>query len=162
MPIASLILSLSSTEKCLGSSSLLDKIPLSLFFSKMNNPSSLTLYSCQLLQSLNHLHGLSLYSFTYLHVFLVLGRPGQDTALQVSWHHFPGPAGKALPNAAQDAVGLLCHKYPLQAHFQPAAREGLVLIVFGSGFQGYLVCYRMKDKTWNNSGGDNTSLETSV
>ena len=49
VPIASLILSLGSTEKHLAPSSLLDKIPLSLFISRLNNPSALTLSSCQLL-----------------------------------------------------------------------------------------------------------------
>ena len=30
----------------------------------------------------------------------------------------PPPAGNAFPNAAQSAVGLLCHKYVLLAHIQ--------------------------------------------
>lgn len=54
-------------------------------------------------------------------------------------HHLPGPPGKALPNAAQRAVGCLCHKYALQAHVQPVAHQDLVLIMFGNGFRGHLV-----------------------
>lgn len=56
VPVASLILSLGSTEKHLAPSSLFYKILLSLFFSRLCNHSSLTLSSYHLLQSLNDPH----------------------------------------------------------------------------------------------------------
>ena len=77
-----------------------------------------------MLQSLNHLCGLSLDSLQY--VSLVLGSLELDTVLHM-WPHHCGveekdqlswPAGGALPNAAQEAIGLLCHKDTLLAHVQ--------------------------------------------
>lgn len=150
VPIASLILSLGSTEKYLAVSSLFYEILLSLFFSWLCNHSSITLSSCQLPQSFNDLHGLSVDLLECAHV---LRSPGQDSTAGVSllcWdegnHHLPGPAGTALPDAAQGAVGFLCHKNALQALIQPVARQDLVLIMFGNSFQGFLVYLQNEGK----------------
>jgi len=59
-----------------------------------------------------------------VHVWFVLWIPEQDTAHQIWPHqrwvkrkdHLPGPAGHALPNAAQDAAGLPGCKYALMTH----------------------------------------------
>lgn len=58
-------------------------------------------------------------------------------------HHLPGTA---LPNAAQDAAGFLCHKYALQALVQPVAHQDLVLIMFGNSFQDYVVYLQNEGK----------------
>lgn len=121
VPIASLILSLGSTEKYLAVSSLFYKILLSLFFSWLCNHSSLTLFSCQLPQSFNDLHGLSVDLLECAHV---LRSPGQDSTAGVSllcWgegnRHLPGPAGTALPDAAQDAVGFFATRMHYRLSF---------------------------------------------
>lgn len=49
----------------------------------------------------------------------------------------PRAAGKALPHAAQHAVGRLRHKCTLWARVQPVARQDLVLLRSGNGFQDY-------------------------
>lgn len=75
-----------------------------------------------MLHCLNDLCDLSLDS---LHcVSLVLGRLELDTALCMWPHHcrveihLPQPAGGVLPNAAQEAVSLLCHKDTFLAYVQ--------------------------------------------
>lgn len=158
VPVASLILSLGSTEEHLAPSSFIRS---SWAFSSPGCAiTALSLSSCQLLQSLNDPHWIHSRS------------PGQDSTAGGSllcWgetsHHLPGAAGTALPNGenvAQDAVGFLCPKYTLQALLQPAAHQDLVLSMFGNNFQGYLVCLQNEGKGLYDSGGDNMTLETSV
>lgn len=67
-------------------------------------------------RSIKDLPGPLLDSLQYAHVCLVLGSRDLDSALQMSvaraeaMDDLPSPAGDARPNAAQDAVGRLCHK----------------------------------------------------
>lgn len=168
MPIASLILPLGSTEKHLAPSSLFYEIPLSLFFSRLCNHSSFIL-SCQLPQSLNHLHGLSLDLLECACVSLVLRSPGQDSTVGGSllcWaegkHQLPGPAGTALPNVAQDAVGFHCQSMHCRLLFNllPIRTWFLLCLEIVSRVIWYMC--RMKEKVWNNSDGDDVTLETSV
>lgn len=60
------------------------KVSFLLFENRLNNPISQPLLTCQTLQPLHQLHGLSLDSFQYVHVVLVQGSPEPDRALQRS------------------------------------------------------------------------------
>ena len=84
---------------------------LSLLFSRLNWPRSQPFLTEE---SFSHLCSPLLDSPQYVHVFLVLGSPVLDTALQVRPHqcwikgqdHLPRPAGNTPSNAAQDATSL--------------------------------------------------------
>lgn len=162
VPVASLILSLGSTEKHLAPSSLFYEILLSLFFSRLCNHSSFTLSSCQLWRSLNEL-SLDLLGCTH-----VLRSPGQDSTAGVSlvlswgetsppwtcWHSSawcsPGCCWLSLPGWH---CRLLFNLLPVRTWF-------LLCLEIISRVVWY-TC-RMKEKVWNNTRGDNMALETSV
>ncbi|KAK4818202.1 hypothetical protein QYF61_008586 [Mycteria americana] len=80
----------------------------------------------EVLQPLDHFHGLSLDPLQQHHVLLVLRAPELDALLHVRSHqsrvkgqnHLPRPAGHASFDAAQDAVGFLGCKCTLLAHVQ--------------------------------------------
>lgn len=82
-------MSLGTTEESLALSSYspiryllyINQIPLSLFFSRLNNPSSQRLYSYQMLQAFDYLHGRSLDLLQYFQVSLVLGSLESDPRL---------------------------------------------------------------------------------
>lgn len=146
VPVASLI----STEKHLVPSSLFYKIPLSLFFSRLCNHSSFTLSSCQLPQSLNHLHGLSLDCSTMPMSLLSWG--AQDsTALQEC-------LSCAEKRGSITSLAQLCLMQPrmLLAFFATSMHCRLlfnlspirtwVLSMFGNSFQGYLVYLQNEGK----------------
>lgn len=100
---------------------IIDEIPLSLLFFKLNNPNSQPLLVCQMLQFHSHLCDPSLDSLQYVHPLLLWRNPehfscltsvlrGRITSLDLQ-------AG-ALPNAAQGAAGILCHEGTLLIHVQ--------------------------------------------
>lgn len=97
--------------------------PLSLLFSRLNPPSSLSLsFYDRCSNALIHLCSpLSLLGFLqYDHVSIVLGSPKQDPVshqcrAEGSHHRFPC-FSDSLSNAAQDAVDHLCHKSTLMVH----------------------------------------------
>lgn len=66
----------------------------------------------------------------------------------MSWgkHHLLGPAGRVHPNAAQKALGCLCHECTLLAHFQLVAQLDPVPIMFGGVFQDDLVYLQTEGK----------------
>lgn len=86
---------------------------------RLNRPSSLLLlFVKEMLQLLNHLCKSTLNPFQELHVSFGLRSPQLNTAVQMWPHqcwvegrdHLLWPAGSALCNASQDAIGLLGHK----------------------------------------------------
>lgn len=86
---------------------------------------SQSLFLWQMLQSFNRSSGPALDWLQYIRIFLTLDSPEGDSALQMrlrsQWwvegnNHLPWPAGKSLPNTAQDTVGCLCSKVALLAH----------------------------------------------
>ncbi|KAK4823531.1 hypothetical protein QYF61_003040 [Mycteria americana] len=82
-----------------------------------------------LLQTLHQLRCPSLYALQYLNIPLVVGGPKLNTVFEVWPHqcrvqghnHFPSPAGHAIFDAGQDAIGLLGRLGTLLAHIQAAA-----------------------------------------
>ncbi|KAK4821557.1 hypothetical protein QYF61_022217 [Mycteria americana] len=73
----------------------------------------------------------SLGTLQHLHVSLVVRGPKLNTAFKVRPHqcraqghdHFPSPAGHAIPDTSQDAIGFLGHLGTLLAHIQPAVNQ---------------------------------------
>ncbi|PKU35685.1 hypothetical protein llap_14008 [Limosa lapponica baueri] len=84
-----------------------------------------------MLQAPNHLRSPLLYPLQQFPVLLELGSPERDTALQMGSHqgraegedNLPRPAGHTLPDAPQDAIGLLGHKDTLLAHGRPVVHQ---------------------------------------
>ncbi|KAK4818862.1 hypothetical protein QYF61_020081 [Mycteria americana] len=79
-----------------------------------------------LLQTLHQLRCPSLYTLQYLNIPLVVGGPKLNTVFEVRPHqcrvqghnHFPSPAGHAIFDTSQDAIGLLGRLGTLLAHIQ--------------------------------------------
>ncbi|KAK4827408.1 hypothetical protein QYF61_017838, partial [Mycteria americana] len=86
------------------------------------------------LQSLHQLRCPSLDSLQHLHVSLVVGGPKLNTVFEVRPHqgrvqghnHFPSPAGHAIPDTSQHAIGFLGHLGTLLAHIQAAVNQQLL------------------------------------
>lgn len=84
-----------------------DAISLNLLFSRLNRPSSQPLFTWKMLDSLNHLCGPFLALTLLQHIFLLLGNPDLDPALQMwpyqCWvkvkNHFPQLASNTFPDA---------------------------------------------------------------
>ena len=84
-----------------------------------------------LLLTLHWLRCPSLDTLHHLNVLLVVRGPKLTTGLEVWPHqcqvqgdnHFPSPAGHAIPDTSQDAVGLLGHLGTLPAHIQLAVTQ---------------------------------------
>jgi len=78
-----------------------------------------------------------------LNVLLVVRGPKLNTALQVrphqclvqGHHHLSTPAGHTIPDASQDAVGLLEHLGSLQAHVQLAVDPHPIILFRWAAFQ---------------------------
>lgn len=98
---------------------LIGKLSLSLPFSGLSSPRSLSLLIGELFWSLNNLSGHLMGSFQYVHVSLVLGSPELDSALQVwldqCWvkekDHIPSSGISSLPFSAIYFIFLFLKKY---------------------------------------------------
>ncbi|KAK4828364.1 hypothetical protein QYF61_026086 [Mycteria americana] len=84
-----------------------------------------------LLQTLHQLRCPSLDTLQPLNVSLVVGGPKLNTGFEVRPHqcrvqghdHFPSPAGHAIFDTSQDAIGFLGHLSTLLAHIQAAVNQ---------------------------------------
>ena len=105
--------------------------PLSLLFSTLNNRSSLSRSSYDVLQTLHQLHCPSLDTLESFNVLFVVRGPKQNTVIKVQPHQcraqgsdpFPVPAGHAMADTSQDAIGLLGHLGTLLAPVQLAGNH---------------------------------------
>ncbi|KAK4817694.1 hypothetical protein QYF61_025786 [Mycteria americana] len=83
------------------------------------------------LQTLHQLRCPSLDTLQHLNVSLVVGGPKLNTAFEVRPHqcrvqghnHFPSPAGHAILDTSQDAIGFLGRLGTLLAHIQAAVNQ---------------------------------------
>ncbi|KAK4814103.1 hypothetical protein QYF61_008198 [Mycteria americana] len=96
-----------------------------------------------LLQTLHQLHCPSLYTLQYLNIPLVVGGPKLNTVFEVWPHqcrvqghdHFPSPAGHAIFDTGQDAIGLLGRLGTLLAHIQAAVNKHPQVLLCWAAFQ---------------------------
>ncbi|KAK4824387.1 LOW QUALITY PROTEIN: hypothetical protein QYF61_014047 [Mycteria americana] len=96
-----------------------------------------------LLQTLHQLRCPSLDTLQHLNVSLVVGGPKLNTVFQVRPHqcrvqgrdHFPSPAGHAIFDTSQDAIGFLGHLGTLLAHIQPAISQHPPVLLCQAAFQ---------------------------
>ncbi|KAK4824396.1 hypothetical protein QYF61_014056 [Mycteria americana] len=95
------------------------------------------------LQTLHQLRCPSLYTLQYLNIPLVVGGPKLNTVFQVRPHqcrvqghnHFPSPAGHAVFDTGQDAIGLLGRLGTLLAHIQAAVNQHPQVLLCQAAFQ---------------------------
>ncbi|KAK4810721.1 hypothetical protein QYF61_007695 [Mycteria americana] len=96
-----------------------------------------------LLQTLHQLRCPSLDSLQHLNVSLVARGPKPNTVFEVRPHqcrvqghdHFPSPAGHAISDTSQDAVGLLGYLGTLLAHIQAAVNQHPQVLFCQAAFQ---------------------------
>ncbi|KAK4830406.1 hypothetical protein QYF61_010937 [Mycteria americana] len=96
-----------------------------------------------LLQTLHQLRCPSLDTLQHLHVSLVVRGPKLNTVFEVRPHqcrvqghdHFPSPAGHAIFDTSQDAVGFLGHLGTLLAHIQVAVNKHPQVLFCRAAFQ---------------------------
>ncbi|KAK4818289.1 hypothetical protein QYF61_010431 [Mycteria americana] len=96
-----------------------------------------------LLQTLHQLRCPSLDSLQHLHVSLVVGGPKLNTVFEVRPHqcrvqghdHFPSPAGHAVSDTSQDAIGLLGRLGTLLAHIQASVNQHAQVLFRCAAFQ---------------------------
>ncbi|KAK4829728.1 hypothetical protein QYF61_006189 [Mycteria americana] len=96
-----------------------------------------------LLQTLHQLRCPSLYALQHLNVPLVVGGPKLNTVFEVRPHqcrvqghnHFPSPAGHAIFDTGQDAIGLLGRLGTLLAHIQAAVNQHPQVLLCQAAFQ---------------------------
>ncbi|KAK4823878.1 hypothetical protein QYF61_007826 [Mycteria americana] len=96
-----------------------------------------------LLQTLHQLRCPSLDTLQHLNVSLVVRGPKLNTVFEVRPHqcrvqghdHFPSPAGHAIPDTSQDAIGFLGHLGTLLAHIQPAVSQHPQVLLCQAAFQ---------------------------
>ncbi|KAK4817682.1 LOW QUALITY PROTEIN: hypothetical protein QYF61_024911 [Mycteria americana] len=95
------------------------------------------------LQTLHQLRCPSLDSLQHLNVSLVVGGPKLNTAFKVRPHqcrvqghdHFPSPAGHAIFDTSQDAIGFLGHLGTLLDHIQAAVNQHPQVLLCQAAFQ---------------------------
>ncbi|KAK4827946.1 hypothetical protein QYF61_022561 [Mycteria americana] len=95
------------------------------------------------LQTFHQLRCPSLDTLQPLNVFLVVGGPKLNTVFEVQPHqcrvqghdHFPSPAGHAIFDTSQDAIGLLGRLGTLLAHIQPAVNQHPQVLFHLAAFQ---------------------------
>ncbi|KAK4823872.1 hypothetical protein QYF61_007628 [Mycteria americana] len=95
------------------------------------------------LQTLHQLRCPSLDTLQHLSVSLVVRGPKLNTVFEVRPHqcrvqghdHFPSPAGHAISDTSQDAVGFLGHLGTLPAHVQPAVNQHPQVLSHQAAFQ---------------------------
>ncbi|KAK4828847.1 LOW QUALITY PROTEIN: hypothetical protein QYF61_000904 [Mycteria americana] len=93
--------------------------------------------------TLHQLHCPSLDTLQHLNVFLGVRGPKLNTGFEVRPHqcrvqgdnHFPSPAGHAIPDTSQDAIGLLGHLGTLLAHIQLAMGQYPQVLFCRAAFQ---------------------------
>ncbi|KAK4816062.1 hypothetical protein QYF61_011070 [Mycteria americana] len=96
-----------------------------------------------LLQTLHQLRCPSLDTLQHLNVPLVVGGPKLNTVFEVRPHqcrvqghdHFPSPAGHAISDTSQDAIGLLGRLGTLLAHIQAAGNQHPQVLLCQAAFQ---------------------------
>ncbi|KAK4832986.1 hypothetical protein QYF61_027010 [Mycteria americana] len=96
-----------------------------------------------LLQTLHQLHCPSLHTLQYLNIPLVVGGPKLNTGFEVRPHqcrvqghnHFPSPAGHAIFDTSQDAIGFLGRLGTLLAHIQAAVNQHPQVLLCQEAFQ---------------------------
>ncbi|KAK4810733.1 hypothetical protein QYF61_007707 [Mycteria americana] len=96
-----------------------------------------------LLQTLHQLRCPSLHTLQYLNIPLVVGGPKLNTVFEVRPHqcrvqghnHFPSPAGHAIFDTSQDAIGLLGRLGTLLAHIQAAVNQHPQVLFRWAAFQ---------------------------
>ncbi|KAK4828298.1 hypothetical protein QYF61_024963, partial [Mycteria americana] len=96
-----------------------------------------------LLQTLHQLRCPSLYTLQHLNVPLVVGGPKLNTVFEVRPHqcrvqghnHFPSPAGHAIFDTGQDAIGFLGRLGTLLAHIQAAVNQHPQVLLCQAAFQ---------------------------
>ncbi|KAK4825916.1 hypothetical protein QYF61_003411 [Mycteria americana] len=96
-----------------------------------------------LLQTLHQLRCPSLHTLQHLNVSLVVGGPKLNTVFEVRPHqcrvqghnHFPSPAGHAIFDTSQDAIGFLGHLGTLLAHIQAAVNQHPQVLLCQAAFQ---------------------------
>ncbi|KAK4820689.1 hypothetical protein QYF61_003609 [Mycteria americana] len=96
-----------------------------------------------LLQTLHQLRCPSLDTLQHLNVPLVVGGPKLNTVFEVRPHqcrvqghdHFPSPAGHAIFDTSQDAIGFLGHLGTLLAHIQAAVNKHPQVLLCQAAFQ---------------------------
>ncbi|KAK4816265.1 hypothetical protein QYF61_014337 [Mycteria americana] len=95
------------------------------------------------LQTLHQLRCPSLDTLQHLNVSLVVGGPKLNTVFEVQPHqcrvqghdHFPSPAGHAIFDTSQDAIGFLGHLGTLLAHIQAAVNQHTQVLLCWAAFQ---------------------------
>ncbi|KAK4823224.1 hypothetical protein QYF61_027565 [Mycteria americana] len=95
------------------------------------------------LQTLHQLRCPSLDSLQHLHVSLVVRGPKLNTVFEVRPHqcrvqghdHFPRPAGHAISDTSQDAIGFLGHLGTLLSHIQAAVNQHSQVLLCWAAFQ---------------------------
>ncbi|KAK4822849.1 hypothetical protein QYF61_020649 [Mycteria americana] len=95
------------------------------------------------LQTLHQLRCPSLDTLQPLNVSLVVGGPKLNTVFEVRPHqcrvqghdHFPSPAGHAIFDTSQDAIGFLGHLGTLLAHIQVAVDQHPQVLLCQAAFQ---------------------------
>ncbi|KAK4830730.1 hypothetical protein QYF61_013180 [Mycteria americana] len=96
-----------------------------------------------LLQTLHQLRCPSLHPLQYLNIPLVVGGPKLNTGFEVRPHqcrvqghnHFPSPAGHAIFDTSQDAIGFLGRLGTLLAHIQAAVNKHPQVLLCLAAFQ---------------------------
>ncbi|KAK4823957.1 hypothetical protein QYF61_008343 [Mycteria americana] len=96
-----------------------------------------------LLQTLHQLRCPSLDTLQHLNIPLVVGGPKLNTVFQVRPHqcrvqghnHSPSPAGHAIFDTSQDAIGFLGHLGTLLAHIQVAVNQHPQVLLCQAAFQ---------------------------
>ncbi|KAK4822652.1 hypothetical protein QYF61_018604 [Mycteria americana] len=96
-----------------------------------------------LLQTFHQLRCPSLDTLQHLNVPLVVGGPKLNTAFEVRPHqcrvqghdHIPSPAGHAIFDTSQDAIGFLGRLGTLLAHIQPAVNQHPQVLLCQAAFQ---------------------------
>ncbi|KAK4821552.1 hypothetical protein QYF61_022017 [Mycteria americana] len=118
--------------------------PLSLLFSRLNNPRSLSRSPSALCsRPFNQLRCPSLDTLQPLNVSLVVRGPKLNTAFEVRPHqcrvqghdHCPSPAGHTISDTSQDAIGFLGHLGTLLAHIQAAVSQHPQVLLCRAAFQ---------------------------
>ncbi|KAK4828708.1 hypothetical protein QYF61_000546 [Mycteria americana] len=96
-----------------------------------------------LLQTLHQLRCPSLDTLQHLNVFLIVRGPKLNTVFELQPHqcpvqghdHFPSPAGHAISDTGQDAIGFLGHLGTLLHHIQPAINQHSQVLFCWAAFQ---------------------------
>ncbi|KAK4824611.1 hypothetical protein QYF61_016880, partial [Mycteria americana] len=86
------------------------------------------------LQTLHQLRCPSLDTLQHLNVSLVVRGPKLNTVVE-GHNHFPSPAGHAIFDTSQDAIGLLGHLGTLLAHIQTAVNQHPQVLFCQAAFQ---------------------------